>query len=208
MNIVISGANQGIGYFMADKLLSDGHFVAVLDLEINHLESLKKTYGNKLLPEICDMRDTASVADSVNKIAEVCKTIDIAIHNACLCTFTSMDTTSEDIYKKVFEVNYYGAVRLTKSLIPYMQKQRKGKIIFTSSGVGVMGVVNISPYASSKGALESLAKCLSIEYQKEGITFHIMHPPITRIKSSDPLPLPAEFKADPKVVGYGLAEHF
>jgi len=69
-----------------------------------------------------------------------------------------------------------------------------------------MGFVNISPYASSKGALEGLAKCLNIEYKESGITFHILHPPLTKTKSSAPLPVPNEFMADPVKVGTGLAK--
>ena len=56
------------------------------------------------------------------------------------------------------------------------------------------------------GALEALAKCLRIEYAKDNITFHIMHPPLTRTESASPLPVPDEFKALPEKVGYGLAE--
>ena len=104
-------------------------------------------------------------------------------------------------------MNYYGALRLTRAVIPHMKNKNNGKIIFTSSGVGIMGFVNISPYASSKGAIESLAKCLNIEYQEFGITFHIYHPPLTRTKSSSPLPVPNEFMADPVKVGKGLAKN-
>ena len=49
-----------------------------------------------------------------------------------------------------------------------MREKKEGRIIFTSSGVGVTGFGNISPYASSKGAIESLAKCLEIENQDWG----------------------------------------
>jgi short-subunit dehydrogenase len=70
-----------------------------------------------------------------------------------------------------------------------------------------MGFANISPYASSKGAIEALAKCLKIEYQNYGISFHIFHPPLTRTESAKPLPVPEEFKADPEKVGTGLAKH-
>ena len=88
-----------------------------------------------------------------------------------------------------------------------MQAQKGGKIIFTSSGVGVTGFIGISPYASTKGALESLAKCLNIEYASDGISFHIIHPPLTRTKSASPLPVPKEFMADPQKVGFGIAKH-
>ena len=56
--------------------------------------------------------------------------------------------------------------------------------------LGLRGFGNISPYASSKGAIESLAKCLEIENQDYGITFHIMHPPLTNTASSSELPYP------------------
>ena len=64
------------------------------------------------------------------------------------------------------------------------------------------------PPASSKGAIESLAKCLDIENAADGISFHLFHPPLTDTASASGLPIPKEFKADPKKVGYRLAEHF
>lgn len=206
-NIIITGANQGIGYYMAEKFLTEGHLVGVLDLETDHLQLLKEKYKDQLLFYTCDVRDSFSVKSCVSEIAKRFQTIDIAIHNACDCTFASMESTSEETYKEVFDTNYFGALRLVKAVIPYMQKEQRGRILFVSSGVGVMGFYNISPYASSKGAIESLAKCLDIEYHDKGISFHIIHPPITRTKSSEPFPIPSEFKADPKSVGYGLAKN-
>lgn len=206
-NIIISGANRGIGYYIVEQLLADGNNVAVLDIETNNLNELHKQYGEKLSSYICDIRDNESVEKSVNHIMEKFETVDIAVQNACLCTFQSFENTNENTYKDVFDVNYFGALRLSKAVIPYMKKQKNGKIIFTSSGVGVTGFVNISPYASSKGAIEALAKCLEIEYKNYGITFHIFHPPLTLTKSAEPLPVPNEFMAKPKAVGNGLAKH-
>jgi NAD(P)-dependent dehydrogenase (short-subunit alcohol dehydrogenase family) len=117
-----------------------------------------------------------------------------------------LEVTKDETYRQVFDVNYFGALNLSRAVLPYMKEQRQGKIIFASSGVGVMGFVNISPYASTKGAIESLAKCLNIEYADYGISFHLFHPPLTNTKSSGPLPVPKEFMADPKKVGVGLAK--
>ena len=206
-NIIITGANQGIGYYLVEKLLEDGHSAAVLDIDIANLEPLRELYGQRLLPLVCDARDAQSIEKSVAAAVKAFETIDIAVHNACVCTFAPAADTAEEVYHDVFNVNYYGALRLAKAVAPYMQRQKHGKVIFTSSGVGVMGFVNISPYASSKGALESLAKCLGVEYLKDGITFHLFHPPLTRTASAEPLPVPKEFKADPKKVGRGLAKH-
>lgn len=207
MNILIAGANQGIGYYMVVELLEQGHNLTVIDIEINELLQLEKKYPNKMLSILCDVRNTDEVRQAVMKSVATYGNIDIAVHNACLCTFSSMKETDYGVYTDVFNVNYFGALRLSKCVVPYMEKSGKGKVIFTSSGVGVMGFVNISPYASTKGAIESLAKCLNIEYIEKGISFHIFHPPLTRTKSASPLPVPKEFMADPKKVGIGLAKN-
>lgn len=205
-NIVITGAGTGIGYFVVKQLLRDGFNITAFDLNIDNLASLEKDY-NTLLSIKCDVRDAAQVADGVKASVERFGSVDCAVHNACICTFNAMEDTADDTYRDVLNVNYFGALYLTRAVVPYMKKQNNGKIIYTSSGVGVMGFVNISPYASSKGAIESLAKCLNIEYQKFGITFHLFHPPLTKTKSSEPLPVPKEFMAEPEKVGSGLAKN-
>jgi NAD(P)-dependent dehydrogenase (short-subunit alcohol dehydrogenase family) len=203
--ILITGANKGIGYNMVRQLLEDGYAVSVIDTETDNLEDLKKDYENRLLPLRCDVRDGAATAEAVALSVQAFGDIDIAVHNACKCGFTSAEETKLSEYRDIFDVNFYGALRLTKLAAPYMRPG--GRIIFTSSGVGVMGFVNISAYASSKGAIESLAKCMNIEYAGKGISFHIFHPPLTRTDSSSGLPIPGEFMADPVKVGYGLAKH-
>lgn len=205
MNILITGANEGIGYYMTAELLEQGNNVTILDFEISELKKLGEQYPDKILPVKCDIRDLAGLQEAVEKSVSAYGSIDIAVHNACRCTFQSMQETDYDIYEDVFNVNYFGALRLTKCVVPYMEKAGNGKVIFTSSGVGVMGFHNISPYASTKGAIETLAKCLNIEYIEKGISFHIFHPPLTKTKSAAPLPVPDEILADPKVVGRGLA---
>lgn len=205
MNVLITGANEGIGYYMATALLEQGNHVTVLDISIVQLERLKEQYPQSLLPIVCDVRSAESVEKAVQASIAAYDSIDIAVHNACRCTFETMEQTDYATYEDVFNVNYYGALRLTKSIVPHMEKAGAGKVIFTSSGVGVMGFPNISPYASTKGALETLAKCLNLEYADKGISFHIFQPPLTKTRSAAPLPVPEEFLADAKAVGYGLA---
>lgn len=206
-NIVITGANQGIGYHFTEQSLKNGNKVAVLDLETDNLEILEQSYPNRLFYYKADVCKETQIRTAIADIMEKFQKIDIVIHNACLCTFDKEANTDLSTYERVFDVNYYGALRLVKSILPYMQAQKNGKVIFTSSGVGVTGFIGISPYASTKGALEALAKCLNLEYASDGISFHIIHPPLTRTKSAEPLPVPKEFMADPKKVGYGIADH-
>lgn len=205
-NIIILGANEGIGFYLAKHLLENGCNIGILDINTDNLEELRKKYPKQLLILKCDARKNYEIETSIKLFFDKYKSIDIAIHNACKCTFQAMEEIPEEIYQDVFDINYFGALRLTKNVVKYM-KSTGGKIIFTSSGVGIMGFTKISPYASSKGAIESLAKCMNIEYKKYNISFHIFHPPLTDTKSSSPLPVPKEFMASPERVGIGLAKH-
>lgn len=204
--IILTGGNEGIGYYMTLQFLEDGNQVSVIDVNNNNLLLLKEKFPKDLLINICDVSRAEEVNDSVKNTFNHFGGIDLAIHNACLCLFTSLEDTKVEEYKRVFDVNYYGAINITKTVLPVMKEQGHGKIFFTSSGVGVMGFVNISAYASSKGAIESLAKCLNIEYLNTNISFHILHPPLTKTTSASLLPVPDEFKADPEKVGRGLAK--
>ena len=206
-NIVIVGADQGIGYYLVQSLLEAGNRVAVMDIRTEHIEQLHGKYPDTLMILYADATDEASIVEGVRKAHESFGSIDIAIHNACLCTFESEPDSGIEVYQKVMDVNYYGALRLAKAVLPLMRETKGGRLIFTSSGVGVTGFENISPYASSKGAIESLAKCLEIENCKYGISVHVFHPPLTNTESASGLPIPKEFKANPQKVGQGLAKH-
>ncbi len=207
INIIITGANQGIGYYFTEENLKNGNRVAVLDVETNNLEQLKHIYPNNLFYYQADIGNDQEIEEAINDLVSKFETIDVLVHNACVCTFKNEEETNLEEYQNVFDINYFGALRLVKAVMPIMKKQKCGKVIFTSSGVGVTGFIGISPYASSKGALESLAKCLNLEYEKDNISFHLFHPPLTNTKSSSPLPVPNEFKADPIKVGVGLAKN-
>ena len=205
--ILIVGANRGIGYYMVEYLLEHGDFISVLDIEADNLEKLKENYPDKLISITADAAKDEDIKNGVFETIKQFGKIDIAVHNACLCTFESESNSNYELYDKVMDINFFGALRLSKAVLPQMRKQGFGRVIFTCSGVGVTGFGNISPYASSKGAIESLAKCLEIENQGYGISFHLFHPPLTSTASSSELPIPKEFMASPQKVGEGLAKH-
>lgn len=133
--------------------------------------------------------------------------IDIAVHNACICIFKNLEHLTIEEYKTVYDVNFIGAVNITKAVLPLMKKNKNGRICYTSSGVGVTGYIDISAYAASKGAIETFAKCMRLENFDSGVSFHILHPPLTNTESSAPLPVPKEFKADAQKVGKGFIKN-
>lgn len=205
-HILIVGANSGIGYYMVKQLLEDGKRVSVLDINIENIDKLTAEYKDTLFAIKADATDEMSLSEGVKAAINRFGIPDVSIHNACICTFAGVLDTSYETYEQVMNVNYYGALRLAKTILPYMREVKRGRIIFTSSGVGVTGFGNISPYASTKGAIESLAKCLAVENDEYGITVHLFHPPLTNTESAKDLPVPREFKANPEKVGRGLGK--
>lgn len=200
--IFITGANEGIGFYMCRALLEAGHSVAALDVDTSNLAALAASSSGSFLYYEADVRDAAAVQSAVNDAANRFSGLDAAVHNACRCPFLSFGECEDGDFLSAYYVNYFGAVHLARATVPHLKTG--GRICFTSSGVGVTGFPGLTAYASSKGAIEALAKCLRLEYPQ--FSFHILHPPLTRTRSSSPLPVPPEFMASPEDVGRGLAK--
>ena len=132
-NILIIGANQGIGYHMVSRLLEKGNKVTVLDIHKEHISELQNQYRDSLLIVSADATDEDSLSEGIKTAINEFGKIDIAIHNACLCTFDSEQNTDYEVYKKVMDVNYFGALRLSKLVLPFMREEKRGRIIFTKS---------------------------------------------------------------------------
>ena len=205
-SIIITGGNAGIGYFMTKQFLEDGHCVAVLDVNTDKLETLEREYDGSMIicsGDVVDEAECGALRDQGEGAVGVA--VDIAIHNACVCVFAPFDKTSEADLKHVHEVNFGGAVNLARWTLPPMKKQKSGRLCFVSSGVGVTGFDGLAAYASSKGAIEALARCLDLECAGTGVSVCLLHPPLTRTASSSPLPVPPQMMADPEKVGRALA---
>jgi NAD(P)-dependent dehydrogenase (short-subunit alcohol dehydrogenase family) len=88
-NILIVGANQGIGYYMVKQLLEDGNKVSVLDIQTDHVDKLKALYPENLFVTYADATDETSLKQGIQFAMDRHGTIDIAVHNACICTLTA-----------------------------------------------------------------------------------------------------------------------
>jgi NAD(P)-dependent dehydrogenase (short-subunit alcohol dehydrogenase family) len=200
--IIITGANHGIGLAMTKSLLEMGDCVAALDLET---DNLVPTHLN-LLPFRCDVTQPQQIRVVVDEIVAKWGRVDVLINNACLALFIPFEERSIDDIRREFEVNYFGYLNMISMVLPIMRKQRRGFIHNVSSGVGFTGMPGMTGYTSTKGAIESLTRTLSLEVADEGIIVNVMHPPLTRTKSASGLGVPLEMMADPSVVGSGLAK--
>lgn len=201
-NIVLTGANNGIGLAMANSLLEMGDRVAALDLSANHLDRSNPN----LLTFVCDVTNAQRVQSVIDEIASQWGSIDILVNDACLALFTPFEKRSMQEIRSEFEVNYFGYLNLIRAVLPVMRKQGHGVVHNFSSGVGFTGMPGMIGYTSTKGAIEAMTRTLALEYAHQGIVFNVMHPPLTRTKSAAGFGVPPEMMADPEVVGRQMAK--
>ncbi len=199
-NIIITGANNGIGLAMTRTLLEMGDRVAALDLSMENLASPPSP-----LSRVCDVRDVEKVTAVVIEVERAWGSVDVLVNNACLALFKPLAKRTPDEMRCEFEVNYFGYLNMIRAVLPIMRRQGHGVIHNMSSGVAFTGMRGMTGYTSTKGAIESLTRTLALELADEGIIVNVMHPPLTRTKSASGFGVPAEMMADPEKVGRGLA---
>jgi len=204
--VILTGADSGIGLAILKNLLASGKYrIAALDLSDSNMSGLYSEYPGNLLISTCDVTDPEAVGESVEIAVSAWGGIDILVNNACLALFGYFEDKKTAEIRKEFEVNYFGAVNLINAVLPIMKAAGSGVIHNVSSGVGITGFPGISGYASTKGALEALTRTLAIELAPLGITVNLIHPPLTRTRSSSPLGIPPQFMETPERVGKLLA---
>jgi NAD(P)-dependent dehydrogenase (short-subunit alcohol dehydrogenase family) len=195
--VLITGANNGIGLGLARALMAEGYRVAAFDLSGENLSGLA-FYR-------CDVTQMPQVTSSVRAVIGEWGRIDILVNNACLALFSRFEERSIEETRQEFEVNYFGYLNLITAVLPFMKEQGHGIIHNVSSGVGLSGFPGLCGYASTKGAIEAFTRTLALELKPSGIVVNLMHPPLSRTRSSAPLGIPARFMSDPQEVGRKLA---
>lgn len=204
--IIITNANNGLGYFMGRALLNDGYKVALIDLSVKNIKKLKSKYSSQLLYYKCDVKKDNEINGTVKDILNKWGRVDVLVNNAALAIFKTFEEKDINDTIKEFETNYFGYIRMIKAIIPQMKKQRKGVIHNVSSAVGITGFKGIYGYVSTKGGIESLTKTLSMELEPYNIQVSLMHPPLMNTKSARPLGIPVKVMENPEIVGNKLAK--
>lgn len=161
MVILISGASGGIGKATAELLAKKGHKVYGLSRKPVEIEGCTHI--------VCDVTDALSCEAAVKAVFDLEGRIDVVINNAGMGISGAFETTDIEDVKRLFDVNLFGMVNLTKAAIPYLKKT-KGKIISTSSVGGVCPLAFQSFYSATKVGIDALTYCLRMELKPFGIT--------------------------------------
>ncbi|MGD0557888.1 MAG: 3-oxoacyl-ACP reductase FabG [Streptosporangiaceae bacterium] len=167
-SVLVTGGNRGIGLAIARRLAADGASVTVTSRSGEPVEDLNTVQ--------CDVTDTASVDAAFKAAEEQNGPIEVLVANAGITKDQLLALMSEDDFAGVLDTNLTGAYRVAKRAVRPMMRQRKGRLIFISSVVGLYGSGGQANYAASKAGLVGLARSLARELGSRGITSNIVAP--------------------------------
>ena len=158
---VVTGASSGIGYYTAKALASKGFTVYALNRR--ELEDLQIKF---IKTDICDEN---AVSSAIKQIIDIEGGIDVLINNAGGGISGAVEFTESSDAKKLFDLNFFGTVNVTKAVIPYMRKQGSGRIINISSVAAIAPIPFQTYYSATKSAIMTYSMALANELKTFGI---------------------------------------
>ncbi len=203
----IIGASSGIGYALAQRLLQDGHQVAMSARNTESLDALHATYAKQALVIRCDVTDADSVAAAVAIVGEQWAALDVAIYNAGICEYVDDGIVSSAVFQRVIDTNLIGLARVTEHVLPVLQLGERPQLVGVSSSAAYLPLPRAEYYGASKAAMSYFLHTLRLAWQRKGITVHVVSPGFVKTPLTDkndfamPCQITAELAAEYIVEG-------
>ncbi|SJN11910.1 3-oxoacyl-[acyl-carrier protein] reductase [Leucobacter sp. 7(1)] len=166
--VLVTGGNRGIGYAIAERMIADGHRVAVTS------RSGEGPAGS--LTVRAEMTDAASIDAAFTEIEAQFGPVEVVVANAGITKDTLLLRMSEEEFTSVIDTNLTGTFRVVKRAAKGLLKGRFGRVILISSVVALYGSPGQINYSSSKAALIGFARSLTRELGSRGITANVVAP--------------------------------
>lgn len=167
-SVLVTGGNRGIGLAIARRLAAGGDRVTVTSRSGEDVPGLSVV--------ACDVRDMAAVDAAFAKVEAEQGPVEVLVANAGVTHDQLLALMSEDDFTSVLDTNLTGAYRVAKRAVRGMMKMRRGRLIFISSVVGLLGSGGQANYAASKAGLVGLARSLARELGSRNITANVVAP--------------------------------
>ena len=173
---LVTGASGGIGGAIARGLHAMGASVALSGTRVDPLEALAADLGERAFVTPCNLSDIDAVKALAGQASEAMGGLDILVNNAGITRDNLFMRMSDDEWQQVIDVNLSSTMRLMKSVMRPMMKQRWGRIINITSIVGVTGNAGQVNYAASKAGIIGMTKSYAQEIATRGITANCVAP--------------------------------
>ena len=176
----ITGASSGIGEALAHELFSRGATVILSARSVGKLEELKARLEqdgrDRCFVVPCDVTHTESIYQAIEQVKQLAGRVDILINNAGVSQRSYALDTDLQVDRELFEVNFFGAVALTKGILPWMISKGGGHMVVISSMAGKYGFRMRSSYSASKHALHGFFETLRAELHDQNVKVTLVCP--------------------------------
>lgn len=173
---LVTGGATGLGLAITRCLISAGAKVCVISRSEAQAKQALAEFGENAVFYPFDVTDTDHAQELVDRIAAEHGRIDILVNNAGNhCKKFIWDMTVED-YRRVLDTHLVGSFALTKAVVPYMKKQKRGRIVFQASMTSYIGQPMVSGYSTAKAGFLGMIHTLTAELAEYGITVNAIAP--------------------------------
>jgi NAD(P)-dependent dehydrogenase (short-subunit alcohol dehydrogenase family) len=165
----ITGSSRGLGRSLAEAVLASGDRVAATARNPEQLKDLIRKYPDRAYPLRLDVTDKAQIMAAVENTINKFGRIDVLVNNAGFGIIGAAEAYSEEQVRSQLETNLYAPIEITRTVLPYMRKQRSGRIIQISSIGGRVGNPALTIYQAAKFGLGGFSEALAKEVKPLGI---------------------------------------
>lgn len=172
---LVTGASSGFGKLISLELANAGYYVFACARRFDSLEKMQ-SQSKQIEAVQLDVTNSDNVQACMSHILQTKGKVDLLVNNAGHGLYSTVEDAdiTDIIYQ--FEVNVFGAVRMTQAVLPIMREQQAGKIINISSVAGQISMPLFGYYSGSKHALEAISDALRLEVKPFGIDVVIVEP--------------------------------
>ncbi|WP_293678864.1 oxidoreductase [uncultured Phenylobacterium sp.] len=172
----ITGASRGLGRALAEAVLEAGHRLVATARDPRRLGDLVDRHGGSVILAPLDVTDPRAPDTAVAQAQSAFGGIDVLVNNAGYGDVGSAeDMTLADIRSQI-ETNLFGAIHVTRAVIPLMRRQTSGRILMLSSVGGRVGAPGRTAYSAAKWGVEGYAEALALEMALIGVKVTILEP--------------------------------
>lgn len=173
---LITGISSGLGKALAESVIQKGDFVIGTFRKQFQVDEFNEKYSNNAFSILLDITDEESIKRNVKQLIAKFGRIDVLVNNAGVGFVGAIEETSMEEVRKVFEANFFGTLKLTQAILPYMRNKKNGHIVQISSHGGIKAFAGFGIYNASKFALEGFSEALVQEVEPLGIKVTIVEP--------------------------------
>lgn len=172
----ITGVSSGFGAALAQAVMEKGDTVAATFRNAKQATAFTQQYAGKGLGVVMDQTKEEQIKNAIDGAIQQLGTIDVLVNNAGYGTIGALEEFTMQEIREQMETNFFGAVAITKQLIPLMRQRASGSIVQISSASGFKAMAGFGNYNASKFALEGFSEALAQELAPFGIQVVIVEP--------------------------------